>query len=45
MLNLTPQQRRVICGLFLLLLFGWGVKAWRQAHPPVRTPVAGVAKH
>jgi hypothetical protein len=34
MLNLTSQQQKVLCGMILLLLFGWVVKAWRQAHPP-----------
>jgi len=44
MLNLTPQQQRVLCGVLFLLLFGWAVKAWRQAHPPARAQAGAVAK-
>jgi hypothetical protein len=35
MLNLTRQQQTVLCVVLLLLVSGWAVKAWRQAHPPV----------
>lgn len=38
MFGLTRQQRQAIYVVFLLLLLGWAVKAWRTAHPP---PVAG----
>lgn len=44
MLNLTAQQQRVLCGVLFLLLFGWAVKAWRQAHPPIRNGATAVAK-
>jgi len=42
MWNLTREQRRVICAVILLLLVGWGVKAWRLAHPPARNAVVSV---
>ena len=42
MWNLTREQRRVIGVVILLLLLGWGVKAWRQAHPPARDAVVSV---
>ena len=42
MWNLTAQQRRVLCIVILLLLFGWAVKAWRLAHPPARQAVTSV---
>lgn len=36
---LTRQQRRVLAAVTLILLCGWAVKAWRQAHPPARPTV------
>jgi len=44
MLNLTSQQQRVLCWVLFLLLFGWAVKAWRQAHPPQQAQVDAVKK-
>jgi hypothetical protein len=35
---LTKQEQLVLCVVMALLLVGWGVKAWRTAHPP--TPPA-----
>jgi hypothetical protein len=40
MFNLTRQQQLFLCGVLLLLLVGWAVKAWRTAHPPERTAVS-----
>jgi hypothetical protein len=40
MFNLTRQQQLFLCGVLLLLLVGWAVKAWRTAHPPARTAVS-----
>jgi hypothetical protein len=37
MFNLTRQQQLVICLVLLLLLTGWAVKAWRNAHPPTHS--------
>lgn len=31
---LTSQEQKVLCVVLTLLLVGWGVKAWRTAHPP-----------
>jgi hypothetical protein len=42
MWNLTREQRRVICAVILLLLVGWGVKAWRLAHPPAQNAVVSL---
>lgn len=41
MVGLTRQQRQALYVVFLLLLLGWAVKAWRTAHPPT---VAGSDK-
>jgi hypothetical protein len=40
MFNLTRQQQLFLCSVLLLLLVGWGVKAWRTAHPPVAPTVS-----
>jgi hypothetical protein len=32
--RLTRQEQWVLCLALGLLLLGWGVKAWRTAHPP-----------
>jgi hypothetical protein len=34
MSHLTRQQQKVLATVLLLLLVGWSVRAWRQAHPP-----------
>jgi hypothetical protein len=39
--NLTKREQLVLCFVLGLLLVGWGVKAWRKAHPPA-IPVATV---
>jgi hypothetical protein len=33
MLNLTGQQQKFLCLVLFFLALGWGVKAWRTAHP------------
>jgi hypothetical protein len=33
--HLTKQEQFVLCVVIGLLLTGWGVKAYRQAHPPI----------
>lgn len=33
--HLTKQEQLVLCVVLGLLLSGWIVKAYRQAHPPV----------
>jgi hypothetical protein len=38
---LTDQQQKALCALVLLLLLGWAVKAWRQAHPQLQKPPPG----
>jgi hypothetical protein len=32
---LTKSEQMVLSLILGLLLVGWGVKAWRTAHPPV----------
>jgi hypothetical protein len=32
--RLTKQEQMVLCIILGLLLTGWGVKAYRTAHPP-----------
>jgi hypothetical protein len=40
-LRLTRQEQLVVCVVVALLVVGWGVKAWRTAHPgPVASPGA-----
>jgi hypothetical protein len=41
--HLTKQEQIVLCVVIGLLLTGWAVKAYRQAHPPVAAtlPVGG----
>lgn len=34
MFKLTKQERTVLIAILLLLATGWGVKAYRTAHPP-----------
>lgn len=43
MLNLTKQQQLVICVVIFLLLTGWAVKAYRQAHPKTALKAQSVA--
>jgi len=33
-IQLTKQQQFVLCAILTLLLVGWAVKTYRQAHPP-----------
>jgi hypothetical protein len=33
--HLTKQEQFVLCVVIGLLLTGWAVKTYRQAHPPV----------
>jgi len=33
--HLTKQEQFVLCEVVGLLLTGWAVKVYRQAHPPV----------
>ncbi len=35
MFNLTREQQIFVCLLLMFLALGWGVRAWRTAHPPV----------
>lgn len=35
---LTKEQQIVLCIILLLLLTGLGVKTWRTAHSPVKSP-------
>jgi hypothetical protein len=34
--RLTKQEQLVLCVMLLLLVIGWGVKAYRAGHSPVR---------
>lgn len=43
MLSLTKQQQLVICVVIFLLLTGWAVKAYRQAHPKAGHKTESVA--
>ncbi len=36
--RLTRQEQLVLCFALGLLLIGWAVKTWRQAHPAEQTP-------
>jgi hypothetical protein len=35
--RLTKQEQLVLCVVLSLLLLGWGVKAYRTAHPAAAT--------
>ena len=46
MFNLTRQQQTFLCLLLFFLALGWGVKAWRTAHPPAQSVApAGGHRH
>jgi hypothetical protein len=42
--RLTNKEQLVLCIVLGLLLLGWGVKAYRTAHPPMTT-ASEQAKH
>lgn len=39
---LTRQEQWVLCIVAGLLLTGWAVKAWLEAHPPEPAPLSAV---
>ena len=38
--RLTRQEQMVLCIILGLMLTGWGVKAYRAAHPPAQAAEA-----